>query len=136
MSGKSSMLLAGDIGGTKTVLGLFEPAPGRPHAISNRTFPTLQYPELAAIIAEFTSTLPTGHGAIDRACFGVAGPVISNTAALTNVPWTLEARGIADRFGFARVDLLNDLQSMAYGVTVLQPSEVHVLQDGEAVQDG
>jgi glucokinase len=130
------MLLAGDIGGTKTVLGLFEPAPERTHAISDRTFPTQQYPELAAIIAEFTSTLPDGHRAIDRACFGVAGPVINNTAALTNVPWTLEARGIADRFGFERVDLLNDLQAMAYGVTVLQPSEVHVLQDGEAVPDG
>jgi len=130
------MLLAGDIGGTKTLLGLFEPAPGRPRAVSDRTFATLQYPDLSAIIAEFTSTLPDRHGAIDRACFGVAGPVINNTAALTNVPWRLEARGIADRFGFERVDLLNDLQSMAYGVTVLQPSEVHVLQEGEAAPDG
>ena len=136
MGGKSSMLLAGDIGGTKTLLGLFEPAPVRPRAVSVQTFATLEYAELSAIVAEFIRTVPAAHGSIDRACFGVAGPVINNTATLTNVPWRVEASGLADRFSFQRVDLLNDLQAMAYGVTVLEGSEVHVLQDGEAIHDG
>ena len=130
------MLLAGDIGGTKTLLGLFEPAPVRPRAVSVQTFPTLEYGALSAIVAEFVRTVLPAHGSIDRACFGVAGPVINNTATLTNVPWKVEASGLADRFNLQRVDLLNDLQAMAYGVTVLEESEVHVLQDGEAIHDG
>ena len=62
--------------------------------------------------------------------------MIGDAAELTNVPWKVDARAIAHRFGFARVDLLNDLQAMAYGVTVLQESEVHVLQAGEPLKDG
>jgi glucokinase len=130
------MLLAGDIGGTQTRLGLFDPAHPRPRAISVRTFITLDYPELAAIVDEFQRTLPAGYPGIDRACFGVAGPVIDNAATLTNVPWKVEARDLAGRFRFERVELLNDLEAMAYGVTVLDQSEVLVLQDGEATHDG
>ena len=88
------------------------------------------------MIDELTSEAATRRLPIDAACFGVAGPVIGDTAELTNVPWRVEARAIAARFGFARVDLLNDLQAMAYGVTVLQPSELHVLQAGESRPDG
>jgi glucokinase len=130
------MLLAGDIGGTKTLIGLFEPASPRPRPVAVRTFTTLDFAELSAIVAEFIGGLPEAHRAIDRACFGVAGPVIDNTAALTNVPWKVEASTLAGRFGFQRVDLLNDLQAMAYGVPVLEATEIHVLQHGEAVRDG
>ena len=101
-----------------------------------RAFGTLDYHGLTAMIAELTSEASLRSVSIDAACFGVAGPVIGDTAELTNVPWKVDARAIADRFGFARVDLLNDLQAMAYGVTVLQESEVHVLQAGEPRQDG
>jgi len=130
------MLIAGDIGGTKTLIGLFEPAAPRPRPVTVRTFTTLDYAELSAIVAEFIGALPETHRSIDRACFGVAGPVIDNTATLTNVPWKVEASGLADRFDFQRVDLLNDLQAMAYGVTVLETAEVHVVQQGEAVRNG
>jgi glucokinase len=136
MGRKSSMLLAGDIGGTKTLLGLFEATTARPRAVSVHTFTTLDYPALSAIVDEFIRSGPVEHAAIDRACFGVAGPVISGTATLTNVPWKVEARALADEFRLQRVDLLNDLQAMAYGVPVLTESEVHVLQKGEAVPDG
>src|SRR5580765_7906786 len=130
------MLLAGDIGGTKTLIGLFEPASPRPRPVAVRTFTTLDYAELSAIVAEFIAGLPEAHRAIDRTCFGVAGPVIDDTAALTNVPWKVAASTLAERFAFQRVDLLNDLQAMAYGVTVLETAEVHVLQKGEAVRNG
>ncbi len=130
------MLLAGDIGGTKTLLGLFEAAPVRPRPVMTRAFTTLEYPELSAIVTEFIAASPASGNPIDRACFGVAGPVINRTAALTNVPWKVDAASLASRFAFQRVDLLNDLQAMAYSLTVLEPSEVLVLQDGNAVENG
>jgi glucokinase len=126
------MLLAGDIGGTKTLLGLYVVEPPRPRAVTVRSFATLEYDDLASIITEFIRDRPAADDVIDGACFGVAGPVVDNAAELTNVPWRVEARGIAQMFGFSRADLLNDLQAMAYGVTVLAGPEVHVLQEGDA----
>ena len=130
------MILAGDVGGTKTLLGVFDRDPPRPRPVMVRTFSTLDYRDLTAMIAELTNEPALRSISIDAACFGVAGPVIADTAELTNVPWKVSARAIARRFGFACVDLLNDLQAMAYGVTVLQASEIHVLQAGESRQDG
>jgi glucokinase len=130
------MLLAGDIGGTKTLLGLFDPVPARPRPVAVKTFGTLEYPNLPAMIAAFTHDVIERTRSIHSACFGVAGPVIGDTAQLTNVPWKVEARRVAELFGFAHVDLLNDLQAMAYGVPVLHESEVEVLQDGEPLRGG
>jgi glucokinase len=131
------MLLAGDIGGTKTLLGLFDALPLRPRPILIRSYGTLDYPDLPAMIAAFTAEHGSTAGpSINAAAFGVAGPVIGDTAQLTNVPWRVEARRVAERFGFARVDLLNDLQAMAYGVPVLHESEVHTLQEGEPLRGG
>ena len=132
----SNFLLAGDIGGTKTLLGLFEPALGRPRPTLTRSFGTLDYDELPAMIATFLGDGSVTPGSIVTACFGVAGPVIDHAATLTNVPWRVDARGVATAFGLRRVDLLNDLQAMAYAVPVLQASEVHVLQEGGAVRGG
>jgi glucokinase len=130
------MILAGDIGGTKTLLGVFEAAPARPRAALVRSYGTLDYDDLTAMIAEFLRERETGAGAIDRACFGVAGPVMDESAELTNVPWRVDARRVATVFGFRGVSLLNDLEAMAYAVPVLRESEVHVLQEGEAQPGG
>ena len=130
------MILAGDIGGTKTLLGLFDAAPIRPQAVRVHSFGTLDYDDLPAMIAEFLKNGDTAAGAIDRACFGVAGPVIDEAAQLTNVPWRVDARRVATVFGFRDVSLLNDLEAMAYAVPVLRASEVHVLQEGEAMRGG
>jgi glucokinase len=130
------MLLAGDIGGTKTLLGLFDPRTPRPHPITARSFSTLDYADLPSMIAGFLSDHGTAPHAIEAACFGVAGPVIDESADLTNVPWRVDARQVAKTFDLHRVVLLNDLQAMAYAVPVLHDSEVHVLQEGEALQGG
>ncbi len=132
----SSHLLAGDIGGTKTLLGLFAVAPGRPRPIVVQTFATLDYPDLGSMIAHFLADPRAGGARIESACFGVAGPVLLTTAVLTNVPWKVDARAVQERFGFERVRLLNDLQSMAYAVPVLRASELHGLQDGVPLDDG
>ena len=121
--------LAGDIGGTKTLLGLFEPQTPRPRPIAVRAFGTVDYHDLLTIIAEFLETMrPKGGDA--SACFGVAGPVINEAAELTNVPWKVDARSVTERFKFGRVQLLNDLQALACSIPVLEGPEVHVLQAG------
>src|SRR3989454_177184 len=130
------MILAGDIGGTKTLLGLFDSVPARPKPIAVRTFGTLDFPDLSSMIARFMESEDTRSASIANACFGVAGPVIGESAELTNVPWRVDARHVATAFGMTRVRLLNDLQAMAYSIPVLQASEVHVLQEGEALRGG
>jgi glucokinase len=132
------MLLAGDVGGTKTLLGLFEPGPARPIARVVRAFSTLDYPDLIGMIADFARAEPamSKTGAFDAACFGVAGPVIGGSAELTNVPWRVDARAVADAFGIRPVSLLNDLQAMAYAVPVLEEPELHTLQAGVALGGG
>jgi glucokinase len=122
------MILAGDVGGTKTHIGIFEPAPRRPIAIEVRTFPTNDFDGLPAIAKAFLGSRPAN--AIDAACFGVAGPVIDQSARMTNVPWLVTARGVAEAFGWQDVHLLNDLEAMAHAVPVLETSELHVLQQG------
>src|SRR5581483_10985111 len=100
------------------------------------SFATLEYPDLPSIVTAFLAT-PEARGAeIDRACFGVAGPVIGDRAELTNVPWAVDGLRVAKVFSIARVRLLNDLQAMAYSIPVLHADETHVLQAGEALRGG
>jgi glucokinase len=140
MKGKSTsnflMLLAGDIGGTKTLLGLFDSAPLRPRPVLVRSFGTLDYDDLSTMIAAFLNESEALRTGVETACFGVAGPVIDEAATLTNVPWRVEARRVASAFGFRRVGLINDLEAMAWSVPVLHESEVHTLQEGVALRGG
>jgi glucokinase len=131
-----TMLLAGDIGGTKTLLGLFDAIPARPRQVLVRSFGTLDHADLQTMIALFLREGGVAPTSIDTACFGVAGPIIGDAADLTNVPWRVDARQVATTFSLRRVSLLNDLEAMAYAVPVLEASEVHVLQEGEALRGG
>jgi glucokinase len=130
------MLLAGDIGGTRTRIGLFSPAPHRPEAVDVRSFATRDYPSLEAILAEFLGGQGLSAPTVRAASFGVAGPIVEQVARLTNVPWLVDAAAVAARFGVPRVTLLNDLQAMAYSVTVLRPDELAVVQAGRPVPTG
>jgi glucokinase len=130
------MLLAGDIGGTKTLLGIFDPLPARPRPIVIRSFATLDYDDLTTMIDRFEREAEVARGSIDRACFGVAGPVIGEVAELTNVPWRVDARRVARAFDMGRVNLLNDLEALAWAVPVLHEGEVHTLQEGESLRGG
>src|SRR5262245_12705977 len=132
----SAMLLAGDIGGTKTHLGLFDPLPVRPRPVAVGTFGTLDHGDLAAMLGEFLAAEKVRTETIDSICFGVAGPVFDHTAELTNVPWRIDAQAVAAALGLRRIRLLNDLQAMAYSVPVLEGDELHPLQKGEALRGG
>ena len=130
------MLLAGDIGGTKTLLGLFDALPVRPRPLAVQSFPTLDYDDLGTMLRTFLTAERVTADTIDSACFGVAGPVFGDTAELTNVPWKVDAHRVANVLGIRRIRLLNDLQAMAYSVPVLQADELHALQKGEALRGG
>ena len=121
------MLLAGDIGGTKTDLAIFSPEGGPRTPLARAAFPSAKYPDLATMVREF---LGTAGQSVDSACFDVAGPVLNGHAKLTNLAWTLDAKGLAADLGFRSVTLLNDLQAIAYAIPILEPRDLHTLNQG------
>jgi glucokinase len=127
-------LLAGDVGGTNTRLGLFEKTSSRPRSVAVRGFATLDFPDLPAMISAFLHGEGLSDATVESACFGVAGPVVGEVAELTNTPWRVDGPAAARslKLQSSRVRLLNDLEAMAYSVPVLLDSEVHVLQEGKA----
>ena len=126
------MLLAGDVRGTKTLLGLFERGIPRPRPIVIHAYPTLEFASLTELLDAFARDVHQPF-ALDAAALGVAGPVVNNTARLTNVPWDISAASVTARFGAARVCLLNDLEAMGHSVEVLDGDEFTSLQDGVPV---
>lgn len=129
------MLLAGDIGGSKALLGLFEPAPGRPERVDVRKVVTHEHPSLEAIIEDFLAQ-HGGASAVQAASFGVAGPIVNQAARLTNISWLVDAAAVRARFGIPRVRLINDLEAMAWSVPVLRAEELAVIQEGRRVPTG
>jgi glucokinase len=125
------MLLAGDVGGTKTLIGLFDQLPLRPRPIVVREFTTLDYSSLSDILAEFSQEEDAQSASIGAAVFGVAGPVSNNVARLTNVPWSVDGGAIAGQLRLGRVGVINDLEAMAFSVPLLAGDELHVLREGE-----
>jgi glucokinase len=130
------MLLAGDVGGTKALLGLFEARPHRPVPIAIDEFVTVEHGDFGAMLERFLSSHSIAASAIEAASFGVAGAVTDQVAQLTNVPWCIDAADVASRAKVRRVRLLNDLEAMAYAVPVLAGDELAVLQEGERVPTG
>lgn len=121
------MILAGDIGGTKTVLAICD----RSFAIVREAiYPCAEYPSLEAILDQFVR--PDERPGLTGACFGVAGPVIAGTAKITNLPWTIDAAVVSARLGGIPVALLNDLQATALGTLVLPDTAFAVLQPAAA----
>jgi glucokinase len=129
------MILAGDVGGTKTQLGLFDTADPRPVLRDSRTYATTEYGSFSAILDAFARDLG-GAITVDVASVGVAGPVVLNRATLTNIDWDISAAEIAGRLETTRVHLLNDLEAMANSVDVLSTDELALLQEGVPRPEG
>lgn len=127
------MLLAGDIGGTKTHLAVFSPAEGPCRPIAEAIFSSTAYADLAGMVREFCdkTNLP-----IEYASFDVAGPVVNGKAQLTNLPWIVDSTALAAELNLRRVWLLNDLQATAYAVPHLAPSDLATLNRGEPTEYG
>ena len=130
------MLLAGDLGATKTLLGLFRRAPLRPTPVVVKSFLTASHPHLVDMIDAFLHEQRGKHPNIEAACFGVAGPVIDGRAEIVNVGWTVDGRELADALDLGRVPVLNDLVSIAHAIAVLEPDELHTLQEGTPNRSG
>ena len=130
------MLLAGDVGGTKTLLGLFEPGPMRPAPVAIDEFPTLEFDALEIILERFLRSRGVPVDRLTAASFGVAGAITDQVANLTNVPWRVQASTLQPALALERVYLLNDLEALAYAVPVLGAGEQAVLQEGERVASG
>ena len=128
-------LLAADVGGTKTVCGLYGTGDRRPDPLAVERFGTLDYDSLEALLAAFLERRAPG-ATVDAAVLGVAGPVRDGVSDLTNVPWRVEAAAIVERFAIPAVRLLNDLEAMGHVVSVLADDEVTTLQPGQPAADG
>jgi glucokinase len=122
------MILAGDIGGTKTHLALYDWETERVEPLREQTFASADYKVLEDIIEEFVQQ-PEAP-ALEAACFGIAGPVVGNKSKITNLPWVVDGAELGSRFKIPCVRLLNDLEAAAYGILVLRPDETEVLNPG------
>ncbi len=127
------MLLAGDIGGTKTHLAIFSPDKGPHEAVAERVYPSSQFSNLESIAQAFVAET---QQPIERAVFGVAGPVSGGQATITNLPWIIRTSRLQEVLGIQSVTLLNDLQAIAYSVPFLQPDDLHTLNDGDPTPHG
>jgi glucokinase len=132
------VILAGDIGGTKTNLGLFEAAEGATRMIRSAKYRSRDFPGLAAIITRFLEEggAPAPAESIRAACFGIPGPVIDNRASTPNLAWLVDGAAISAETGIPSVVLVNDLVATAEGISLLDESEVAVLQSGAPGVDG
>jgi glucokinase len=125
------MLIAGDIGGTKTRLALVSAEAGPRNFVAEEEFRSLDYTGLQPILEGFRAK---AGGHVTSACFSVAGPVIGGRAHLTNLPWDLEEAALCTALDLQRVTLLNDLAAIAHAVPHLRPEETVAVNKGKALE--
>ena len=127
------MLLAGDVGGTKTNLAIFSSEEGWRAPVAEATFPSAQYPSLEAVVQEF---LKQRNFSVDHASFGVAGPVVAGSATITNLPWMMDEKHLQQELDIPSVRLLNDLDAIAHAIPFLEPQDLHTLNEGQPISKG
>ena len=127
------ILLAGDIGGTKTTLALYAAPEGKPVPRREETFASGDYPDLESIVAQF---LGRGGRVPESACFGVAGPVIDGRAVITKLPWRMSEQGLAAACGIGKVRLINDLVATASALPILAGRDLVTIKEGRAAENG
>jgi glucokinase len=125
------MILAGDVGGTKVYLALFDFIDGKLVHTRDKQYPAKQYSGLEEIVKEFL-----GADKATAACFGVPGPVRDGRLRLTNLPWTLDSRELAAGLVIEHVFLINDLEANCYGIAELSADQIYTLSEGDARQMG
>lgn len=134
-----TQLLAGDTGGTKTILRLAEASPsetGIPKltTLYEKRFISAEFVDLVPLVRKFLTEAAAELGYIpapEKACFSIAGPVINNTCNLTNLSWFLDGARLQRDLGIARVELLNDFGAVGHGIAGLELSDLYTLQEGE-----
>jgi len=129
------MLIAGDIGGTKTDLAIFLREAG-PHApIAELRVRSADYPSLEEVVKEL---LANTQVKVDSACFAAAWPVIEERAKMTNLPWVIDENSLAQELNLDKesIHVMNDLEAIARAVPILRPNDVVTINNGKAIAQG
>ncbi|HEX9880515.1 MAG TPA: glucokinase [Candidatus Binatia bacterium] len=119
------MILAGDIGGTKTILALFEEKGAGLRPVRDATFANADHGTFKEVLKLFLREETASS--VESGCFGVAGAVINGRTRMTNLNWELNESVLAEALGVKRVKLLNDLAATAYGMVHLSPDDLKAL---------
>lgn len=125
------MILAGDVGGTKVNLALYDFVNGNLKHLRDKQYWAKQHTGLEEIVKDFVVSEK-----ITSACFGVPGPVREGRLRLTNLPWTLDSRELGLNLKIDYVFLINDLQANGYGIAELTPDQIYTLSEGDPLQIG
>jgi glucokinase len=133
IKGKEAFVLAGDIGGTKTNIGLFLRGKKRPAPLVVESFTSHEAPNLESLVDRFLKSHPTP---VTSACFGIAGPVINGRCKTTNLPWVVSETSLQKRFHWRHVRLLNDLTASGVAIPLLRQSEMVSLNTGATRKKG
>jgi glucokinase len=127
------MLLAGDIGGTKTDLAVYSYEAGPHSPLIQTEVHSADYSSLQALVTEFLEKVKMP---IERACFDVAGPVIGGRVKITNLPWEMDEASLATDLNLRSVRLMNDLEAIARAIPILRADDVFPLNAGQPVPQG
>ena len=125
-----TLLLAGDIGGTKTILRLVEFSETLElKTLYEESFRSGDFPDLVPIVQKFLTT--ANSSTPEKACFAIAGPVVENTAKLTNLAWFLDTNRLSQELGILSISLINDFAAVGYGIFGLTKQDLLTLQVGK-----
>ena len=127
------MVLAGDVGGTNARLATVELEGGAARFVHQNRYPSADHAGLAPIVRRFFEEAGSRP---DRACFGIACPVVGDDCSAPNLPWTVNARALAAEIGIARTAIINDFVGVGYGVELLAPADLATLQTGTPAPQG
>jgi glucokinase len=127
------MLIAGDIGGTKTDLAIYSRESGPHTPLAQTEVHSADYPSLQAMVSEFLAQVKMS---VDVASFDVAGPVINGHVKTTNLPWVLDEQTLANDLDLKAAHLMNDLEAVALAVPALRAEDVITINKGEPVSNG
>ena len=127
------MILAGEIGGTRTRLAAFQTEGNRLECVVEKIYQSQEHDGLAGILSQFIKQegIP-----VHSACFGVAGPVRNGRSRISNLPWTIDSEELATQLKLSSVGLLNDLEAYAYGIDALESKDFFTLSDGSEDAEG
>ncbi|NEQ47084.1 MAG: glucokinase [Leptolyngbya sp. SIOISBB] len=131
-------LLAGDIGGTKTILRLVAADSSELKTCHEQKYVSKNFPDLVPMVETFLAEARaqgTDFGQPTQACFAIAGPVVNNTSKLTNLTWNLDGDRLAQALKLKSTELINDFAAIGYGVLGLKEDDIHTLQAGVPDED-
>ncbi len=127
------MILAGDIGGTKTNLALFSDSSGELKLEINRTYKSSDFSDFYSLLDQFISeTQPK----LNKACFGIAGPIINGRCDVTYLPWVIDQKELQEKIGISSVTLINDLAAMAGAIPFLPSTKLETIHTGKEISKG